>query len=85
MKLVTVPERAREINSLLDQAREENLVLESADGSQFILAEIDDLDREVELARQNVELMELLDQRGREPATITLREARALLALDEES
>jgi hypothetical protein len=84
MKVVTIPERAAEINDLLEQARHENLVLESADGSQFILAELDDFDHEIELTRQNDQLMDLLDRRARQPATITLKEAKAMLDLDGE-
>jgi hypothetical protein len=85
MRVVTVPERAREVNDLLEQARQENLILESADGSQFILAEMDDFDREIELTRQNQQLMELLDRRAAQPATVTLREARTSLGLDDQS
>ena len=34
------------------------------DGCEFILAEIDDFDREIELSRQNEQLGRLLDSRG---------------------
>jgi len=49
MKTVTVPKNKKSINTLLDQARRQNLVLRAADGTEFILAEIDDFDREIEL------------------------------------
>jgi hypothetical protein len=83
MRVITVSERAKEINALLEQARQENLILKSADGSEFILAEIDDFDREIELTRQNEQLMEFLDLRARQTATISLKEAKTLLDLDE--
>jgi hypothetical protein len=59
----------------------DNLILKTEDGREFLLAEIDNFDREVELTRQNKELMSLLDRRGREKATVSLAEARARLGL----
>ncbi len=47
-------------------------------------AEIDDFNREIQLTRQNEELMRLLDSRGREKANIPLDEARARLGIDKE-
>lgn len=85
MRLITVPRRPRVTDALLDQARQENLVLASAGGSQFVLAAINHFDRRIDLRRQNEELLELLDQHGREPPTITLKEAKAQLGLNEVS
>jgi hypothetical protein len=76
MKTITVPPHARALNALLEQASGQNLVLRTRDGREFVLAEIDDFDREIELTRQNKQLMRLLDSRGRERATISLAEAR---------
>jgi hypothetical protein len=39
-------------------------------GREFILAEIDDFDREIELARKNKALMKLLDERGKQTKTL---------------
>lgn len=82
MRTITVSSRARTINALLKQALEENLILRTVDGHEFILAEIDDFDREIELTRQNEQLMQLLDSRGQEKATISLEEARVQLEAD---
>ena len=82
MRTITVSSRARTLNALLKQALEENLVLRTADGHEFLLAEIADFDREIELTRQNEELMRLLDSRGQEKATISLGEARGRLGVD---
>ena len=79
MKTVTISRRARGINALLEQARRRNLILRSADGHEFILAEVDDFDREIELTRQNKELMALLDQRAKQTKTIPLDEVKAEL------
>jgi hypothetical protein len=51
------------------------------DGHEFILTEVDDFDREIELMRQNKELMALLDQRGKQTETIPLDEVKATLGL----
>jgi len=82
MKTVTVSKRAKGINALLQQARRENIVLRAPDGSEFILAEIDDFNREIELTRQNKELMKLLDRRAKQTKTIPLEEVKAQLGLN---
>ena len=79
MKTITISKRSRLLNLLLEQARRENLLLRSATGAEFILAEVDDFDREIELTRQNKKLMALLDQRGRQTKTISLGEVRRRL------
>jgi hypothetical protein len=73
MKTITISHNAKSIIDLLHQARIENLILRSPDGVEFILAEIDDFDREIALTRQNKELMELLDRRARQTKTIPLK------------
>jgi hypothetical protein len=82
MKTITVSRRARTLNALLKQALEENLILKTEDGHEFVLAEIEDFDREIDLTRQNDELMRLLDSRGQEKATISLAEARVHLGVE---
>ena len=76
MRTIAVSSRARTLNALLRRARKENIILRALDGHEFVLAEIDDFNREIELTRQNHKLMKLLDQRGREKATISLADAR---------
>ncbi len=81
MKTITVSPRAKGINALLKQARRENLIVKSPDGYEFILAEIDDFDREIELTRKNKKLMALLERRARQTKTISLEDAKAQLGL----
>lgn len=57
------------------------MILRSPDGREFILAEVDDFDREIELTRQNKELMALLDQRAKQTRTLPLDEVKAELGL----
>jgi hypothetical protein len=82
MKTVTVSQRARGINALLKQARRQNLILRSSEGHEFILAELDDFNREIELTRQNKQLTEMLSRRAKQTQTIPLKEAQARLGLD---
>jgi predicted RNase H-like HicB family nuclease len=44
--------------------------------------DVDEFEQEVALVRQNVELMEFLDQRSRPSTTYTIDEARKLLGID---
>jgi hypothetical protein len=81
MKTIVVSKRARSINALLKQAGQENIILRTADGREFILAEINDFDREIELTRQNKKLMEFLDRRAKQTKTISLEEAKVQLGL----
>jgi len=82
MRTVVVSKRAKGINELLKQARRQNLIIRSPEGHEFILAEVDDFNREIELTRQNKRLMELLDRRGRQTRTVPLSEAKTRLGLD---
>jgi len=50
---------------------------------EFILAELDDFNREIELARQSRALMKFLEARAPQTETISFREARTLLGLTE--
>jgi len=81
MKTVFVSKRAKSINDLLKQAMKQNVILRADDGTEFILAEVDDFDREIELARQNKNLMKYLDERGKEKATIPLEDLEKDLGL----
>lgn len=80
MKTVKVSKRAKGVNNLLEQAQRENLIVRSHDGREFILAEIDDFGREIELTRRNKKLMKLLDTRGKQTRTVSLEEAKAQLS-----
>jgi len=83
MKTVTVPKRAKGINGLLKQARRENLIVRSADGREFIVAEINDFHEEIELTRKNKKLMRFLDRQARQSKTILLEGVKAKLGLDD--
>jgi hypothetical protein len=81
MRTVNVSSRSRALNALLRQARRGNLILRAADGAEFILAEIDDFNREIELTRKNKKLMAFLEKRAKETQTVSAAEARIRLGL----
>ena len=81
MRTIAVPSRSRALNALLKRARKENVILRALDGHEFVLAEIDDFNREIELTRQNKQLMKLLESRAKQKATISLEEAKRQLGL----
>ena len=83
MKTINLPTKISTIEELLELAKKENVILKTADGQEFILAEIDEFDREVELVRYHQELMDLLDQRSGEKERYTLKQIREQLHLAE--
>jgi hypothetical protein len=82
MKTILVPADQIEINELLNQAREDGLLLRTADGSEFMLSMVDDFDLEIARTRRNERLMACLEERARQPATIPLEEVKRILDLD---
>lgn len=79
MKTLDVSAGLPSVKELLELANDENVILRTSEGREFILAEIDDFDRELELTRENAELMEFLRLRSAEEKTFTLSEVREKL------
>jgi hypothetical protein len=65
----------------MDKTGDENLMLQLPDGSEFMLAEIDSFDREVQRTRENQPLMDLLAQRRKQAKRVPLAEAKRQLGL----
>lgn len=83
MKVVEIPSEANDVNALLDQARQEDLIVRLADGSEFMLVAVDEFDRELAVTRRNKKLMELLEARARETETVPLADVKRQLGLNE--
>jgi len=47
VKTVTIPEGSEEIRALLEQARDEDVIVRMDDGSEFMLSAVDDFDHEI--------------------------------------
>jgi hypothetical protein len=82
MKTIATSRNSRTVSALLKRARRENVILRSPGGEEFILAQVDDFNREIELARQNKALMKFLDARARQTETVPLDQAATLLGLN---
>lgn len=83
MKTVDVSANSPSLNEVLKLADGENVILRTPDGREYVVAEVDDFDREVTLVRQNDDVMRLLDERSRETSSISASEARRRLGLAE--
>ena len=95
MKTITVSTRSKVLNGLLKMARQTDLLVQTPDGSQYILLSVtnaesfligdtDDLGEEVEAARKNKSLMQFLDERGtkaKQGVGIPISEVRRQLGL----
>ena len=82
MKMVTIPpQQATEINGLLAQARDEDVLVQTADGTEFVGAVVDEFDREIARTCQNLELMAILDERAAQANTFSLDEVKRQFGL----
>jgi len=79
MRTVDLATELPSLEEILELAGEENIILRTPDGREFVLAELDDFDKEVKLVREHPDLMEFLDERSRETKTFTLRQVREKL------
>jgi hypothetical protein len=82
MKTVNVSTRSKAVTTLLKKAKKGGLILRSPEGNEFILAEIDDFNREIELTRQNKSLMKLLDERGKQNKTFKATDVKRQLGIE---
>ena len=75
MKAITIAASSKTLNDLLKKARRANVLLRSASGEQFVLAQVssvqsfyvgesNDFDEEIRMTRANKKLMRFLDKRG---------------------
>jgi hypothetical protein len=81
VKTIAVPAQPAEVNALFEQARDDDVLLRTADGSEFLLTVVDEFDVEIARTRQNARLMALLDQRPKQTTTISLDEVKRELGL----
>ena len=66
MRTVAIPAQASEIIALLEQARDEDVLVQTADGTEFVVTAIDEFDQEIARTRQNAKLMAMLDERAKQ-------------------
>jgi hypothetical protein len=81
MKTIDLPEVSPDVAMLLDQARDDELILRLGDGREFLVVAIDEIDNEIARTRKNPKLMALLEARAKQTATIPLDEVKERLGL----
>jgi hypothetical protein len=81
VKTIDLPYASPDVAVLLDQARDDDLILRLGDGSEFLVVAIDDFDDEIARTRKNPKLMALLETRAEQTATIPLDEVKKRLGL----
>jgi hypothetical protein len=81
MRTINLPLNSTEVNHLLDQAREDDVLVRLADGSEFLLIALDEFDQEIAKSRENPRLMALLEARAAQTATVPLDDVKRRLNL----
>src|SRR5207248_8314268 len=76
MKTIEVSPSAPTLVEVLDLAGEDNVILRTPEGRQFLLAEIDDFADEVAKVVQNESLMQLLAERSSDTSRVPLSQVR---------
>ncbi len=64
MRVIELSQTMPGLGELILQARQENVIVKTVEGEEFIFAEIDDFDHEVELLRNSPAVMAFLDERS---------------------
>ena len=82
MRIIELPSGSTDIHSILEQARQDDLIVRSPDGTEFLLSAVDDFDRELALTRRNERLMQLLDIRARQTDAVPLDEVKRQLGME---
>ena len=76
MKAIHVSKTSPTLREVLELAGEDNVLLQTSEGRQYVLAEIDDFAEEVAKVRNNKAIMRLLGKRSKEAARFTLSQVR---------
>ena len=81
MKTIELATETMTLKKLLQLAGEENVILRTPEGREYLLASIDDFSAEVTQVRKNAALMKTLEERSQEEPAYTLAEVRKKLKL----
>ena len=79
MKAIDLSTTSPTLTQVLELAGEDNVILRTPEGQQYVLAEIDDFAEEVAKVGRNESLTRLLDERSKETAQLTLTQVREQL------
>ncbi len=92
MRVVTVPAEQKFLSSLLTEVQEEGLILQTADGQQFVLLSLegwrgfdvgdsDDFEQEVKATAENKALMAFLVERQSNGKRVPMADVKRQLGL----
>jgi hypothetical protein len=81
VKTIDFSQAPPDVARLLEQARDEDLIIRLADGSEFLLVAIDDFDEEIARTRNNPRLIALLEARAKQAVAVPLDEVKQRLGL----
>ena len=81
MKTIDLAQTSGDVARLLDEARQNDLVVRLSDGSEFLLIALDEFDQEIARSRENPRLMALLEARAAQTTTFPVDEVKRRLQL----
>lgn len=81
MKTIQVSRRSKAIQALLEQAQQDDLIVRTADGKEYLLSAVTEFDEEIILTRRNDKLMAFLEKRANQTKTIPLADVKRRLGL----
>ena len=79
MKTIDLAKGPLTVEELLATARDESIIVQSTDGSSFVVSAADDLTTEIELLRRNHRFLGLLDSLKEDQRTVSLEEVEEQL------
>ena len=74
MKTIDLAQHKLDVEQILELARQGPVLLLTADGEEFCVAEADDFEREVEALRNSRAFQQFLDERSKDKRTLPLEE-----------
>jgi hypothetical protein len=76
MKTIELTPDAPSLSDLVQLADHESIIIKTPEGKQFVLAEIDDFELEVEQLKRSKEFIAFLDQRSKERGETSIEQLR---------
>ena len=82
MKTIELAADTPSLSELIELADGENILIKTPQGKQFVLAELDDFELEVEQLKNSKDFMAFLDQRSKERGPTSIEELRRELDIN---
>lgn len=71
------------LTDVLALAEDDDVIVKTLDGREFVVTEVDDFAQEIEAIRRNPALMQFLEERAKEKGKYSLEEVRRQLDIEE--